>query len=357
MKKDKIKILFVLPSLRPGGAERVVSFIASKINRNNFLPTLVILGFKKDAAYEIPNTNLVFLNQNRTLTAIPALFSLIKKESPDIVFSSIGQLNALLGCFSLFFKKTKFVGRAASIFSSFDSHNKNVKKINLNSFYRFAYQRLHAVICQSEDMYNEVQKKMGTKETKMFKIPNPAREDIRFTKNREGSDKLRCVTVGRLSPEKGHLRVLEALNSLGIAFQYTIIGSGVEETKIKDLVKHLKLDKHVTYIPFTKEVDKYLGENDVFLQGSFSEGFPNALMESCLAGTPVLAFDCPGGTKEIVQHGINGYLAKDSHDFTKRLHQIASKEWHPNEIRQSVLDKFSADIILNKYEELFRKLL
>ena len=44
----------------------------------------------------------------------------------------------------------------------------------------------------------------------------------------------------------------------------------------------------------------YLSDSDFFIQGSYVEGFPNSVLESCSVGTPVIAFNCPGGTKEII---------------------------------------------------------
>mgnify|MGYP000064476028 CR=1 FL=1 len=66
--------------------------------------------------------------------------------------------------------------------------------------------------------------------------------------------------------------------------------------------KELSLIQFIKHIPFTSNVNDYIAENDMFLQGSYVEGFPNALLESCVVGTPVLAFNVPGGTKEIIEN-------------------------------------------------------
>ena len=52
-----------------------------------------------------------------------------------------------------------------------------------------------------------------------------------------------------------------------------------------------------------------------FIQGSYVEGFPNAVLESCSVGTPVVAINCPGGTKEIIEHATNGFLVVSDDDF------------------------------------------
>jgi hypothetical protein len=68
--EKKIKILFILPSLRAGGAERVVSFIAQNLNTTKFSPVLLIIGYEKDAAFSIEDIETHFLNKSRVLDGI-----------------------------------------------------------------------------------------------------------------------------------------------------------------------------------------------------------------------------------------------------------------------------------------------
>src|SRR5690606_663346 len=102
-------------------------------------------------------------------------------------------------------------------------------------------------------------------------------------------------------------------------FNYTLVGNGVDRDEIFAHAKNLGLTDNIKHIPFTNEVATYLKENDVFLQGSFVEGFPNALLESCAVGTPVIAFKAPGGIDEIIENGINGFIADDKDDFLAKL--------------------------------------
>ena len=54
------KLYFVLPSLRAGGAERVISYLASNLNKSEFDVTLIIVGKEKDAAYNVKDIPVFF---------------------------------------------------------------------------------------------------------------------------------------------------------------------------------------------------------------------------------------------------------------------------------------------------------
>ena len=128
----KIKIMFILPSLSAGGAERVISFVSQNIDKDRFDSLLVVAGFKKDSAYDVSHVDVKYLNKSRILTAIPSIIGNIKKHKPQIVVSSISHVNTAMSMLSPFFRNTKFVGREATVLSK----RSNEKKIRQWSPFR-----------------------------------------------------------------------------------------------------------------------------------------------------------------------------------------------------------------------------
>jgi len=119
------------------------------------------------------------------------------------------------------------------------------------------------------------------------------------------------------------------------------------------LVEKYGLSDKVDFIPFTHNVLGELVAKDYFIQGSYVEGFPNALLESCSVGTPVIAFNAPGGTKDIVINGENGFLVENENDFSSLLNNLERlKAIDRNMVKLSVINKFSSEKILSQYEEL-----
>lgn len=356
---NKTRVLFILPSLRAGGAERVISFIAQQLNPNEFDAKLLILGFEKDAVYKVDQIEVEFLNKPRLVSAIPTLFLKLWKENkrPLIVLGSISHVNILLGFFSFFFRRTKFVGREASVVTKMNEFTTG-RSNTMVSLMKLFYTKLNAIICQSNDMVIDFYQKLGIDKAKLKLINNPITAHIDLIRHKRKDDELHFVTVGRLSAEKGHLRILNGLAKIKkYNFSYHIIGSGPLKELIETKSKELGIADKITYTPYTANVLEEVAKCDYFIQGSFVEGFPNALLESCTVGTPVIAFDAVGGTKEIVDNGVNGFIVKDEDDFAVLLNDVEKLRSIDNDkVVTFVVDKFNAKKIIETYETFFKSL-
>ena len=352
----KKKILFILPTLTAGGAERVISFIAQNINQTKYDSKLLVTGYEKDAAYDIVNIDVEFLEKKRVLNAVSNIFWHLLKHKPHVVVSSIGHLNTVMGIMSPFFLKIKFIIREASIISLMSKiHSEPIdkKRFSIHDILsRSSYKMVDTIVCQSKDMADDFINIYNVKNQNVTIINNPITNLPPLKEiNTDFKKPIRYLTVGRLSKEKGQLRIIELLAKLKFQFHYTIIGDGPLKDRILEAIKKNHLEEKFTYIPFTNDVSKYMALSDMFLQGSYVEGFPNTVLESCCVGTPVLAFNVPGGTKEIIQHKVNGYLVESEEDFFFYLNNALP--FDPQKVRASVETKFDKMNILKQYESLF----
>jgi glycosyltransferase involved in cell wall biosynthesis len=357
--EKKIKILFILPSLKAGGAERVISFIATHLNNQKFESIMIVIGKKEDAVYQTKNIEVHYLNKGRVLTAIPILFRNILEIKPKIVVGSITHVNRVLAMFSFLLPTIKFVGREAGVMSVMSKFTPTQHKL-LRSILKKYHKYLDAVICQSNDMLNDLKQYNTINESKLVVINNPITDDFQLKKNGSylKNDIIKYITVGSLHKRKGHLRLLNVLKKVNHPFHYTIIGSGEELENINKSIKELNLSDKVTHIPYTNKVSDYLRENNLFLNGSFVEGFPNVLLESCAVGTPVIAFNAPGGINEIILEGVNGFIVNSENEYVQKLNWIYTNyDFKPKAVNQSVTSRYSKEYILSQYEDLFTNLI
>lgn len=359
MATNKIKITFILPSLAAGGSERILSFVAQNLETNIFETTLLITGYEKDTVYKTDGLHLIYLNKSRVLKSVSSLFSHFKKENPNIVVSSIVHLNTLVAFISICFPKIKFVAREASVLTLLDKYNPYTKSAFPKWMIKLAYKFIDRIVCQSKDMQTDMVTNYGVPNKKTVLINNPITKLYPLkTRVRNSSEPLKLITVGRLSKEKGFDRLIKALAEVHFNFEYTIIGDGVEKDSIMELIDQNNLTNSINYISYTDQVAHYLSESDLFLQGSYVDGFPNVLIESSVVGTPILAFQAPGGLKEIVEHGKNGYVVNTSDKFVNQLNDIhANYTFKPEVVSNVVKDKFSSDKIMIQYTNLFKSLI
>ena len=104
---------------------------------------------------------------------------------------------------------------------------------------------------------------------------------------------------------------------------------------------------------FQGELTPYYRQASATLLTSLFEGFPNVLVESISLGTPVVAFDCPCGPREINQEGDNGSLAEylSVDDCSEKLAQLLQNSLAPKQVSQSLMHLKRATI-LDQWEEL-----
>lgn len=354
MKTKKKHIMFVIPSLAAGGAERIFSFLAQALDKDKLYCTLLVIGSEKDNVYDVSNVDTIYLDKDRISRAVFGIVKVLQNKKPDVVVSSIAHLNTLMAGISLLFPKMKFIAREANVLSVLTQYN-NGGFLPKNSVV-MAYKRFDKIIAQSKDMMQDMIAHYDVKKEKIVLINNPVTSNFKL-KPQQNNTPLRFITIGRLSKEKGHDRLLKVLSKLQFNFEYTIIGSGIEKEAIIELAKSYKLLEHIKFISYTKAVEQELTAHDVFLQGSYSEGFPNVLLESCMVGTPIVAFDAPGGLNEIIEQGKNGYIANTEEEFINLLKELnQSFTFDVKAVRKVVSEKFDTQKILNAYETLFLSL-
>jgi len=126
-----------------------------------------------------------------------------------------------------------------------------------------------------------------------------------------GPEKRIILTVGRLSSEKDHGTLLEAmrrLRDMAPEAHLAIVGDGPERLRIEETIRALGLTGSVTLTGQVPSAEPYYGIAEVCVLSSLSEGSPNALLEAMAAGVPVVA-TAVGGIPEMVSHGESALLA------------------------------------------------
>ncbi|WP_176465465.1 glycosyltransferase [Croceivirga radicis] len=355
-------IYFVVPSLSSGGAEKVLTFLAKSFNNQKYKSKLIVIGFQSDTVYDTNGIDILYLNKKRVSQSVLDLYLLIRKNRPDIVFGTLSHINSLLGLISFVTPKTKFIGRETIIGSTQKDHiaQNGIKSSIFNIIAKIGHKGLDTLVCQSKDMQIEVLKRKLVAKHKLAVINNPIQDGFKV-KNRipAFTNNWIFITVASLAKRKGHLRILEALKDLDIDFIYKIIGSGEELENIMKTARLYNLEKKIEHIPFTTRINELLMDSHLYLQGSYVEGFPNALVESLATGTPAVVFKAPGGINEIMINNVNGFIVSESKEMESKILKITKEIdcFKPEKVSSTITYRLNKTKILQQYDLLFAKLI
>jgi glycosyltransferase involved in cell wall biosynthesis len=148
-----------------------------------------------------------------------------------------------------------------------------------------------------------------------------------------GFDPLRLVCVGRIEPIKGIellVRTVRRLHERGTTCQLQVIGDGSQRSQLEALVAKLRLGEAVTFLGSLgqRDVQRVLAYSDVFVSGSYQEGFSLALLEGLASGLPAVVTDV-GSARDVVQDGITGFVVnrRDPDLFAGCVAAAASARW------------------------------
>lgn len=355
----KISIIFLLPDLETGGAERIVTTIANHLPREKFEPKIMLL--RKEGGYLDflkEDVEIIDLKTPRIRHSLKPILKEIRKRKPDIVFSGFGEVNAYLALFIKLFPKTKFIARETNVVSQ------HVTRKEIKFFYKF-YNNYHKIICQSDDMQNDLVENFKIRKEKLIKINNPVDfdfidEKLTISEKPESfKDNFKnVVAIGNLSSRKGFDNLLKVFNHLkSKKIKLHILGDGRDKEVLYQMKSDLKLE-NVIFQGQQKNPYQFLKFADLFILSSRYEGFPNVLLEAGACGTYSLANNCPGGITEIIQSGINGEISniENHQEFADKILSITKESHDKIAIRNSISTRFSKDFILKKYEDVFTKL-
>jgi glycosyltransferase involved in cell wall biosynthesis len=355
--ETRTKILLITPTLECGGAEKFVSLFCNHINTQQFSVCLVVVNNARPF-YTITNPaiEIIDLKKDRVLFSLYAIKTVVKKYQPAVIFSTANHLNVYLGIFrNRFNKGIKFIARESSIVS-INSQRTTMPKL-YNSLVKKYYRRFDHIICQSTYMQQDLCKNYNVAENKTSVIHNATAENSNGRPAMPADDsgkQYKFITVGRLSEEKGIERLVHAVGLLSMPFQYFIIGDGIKKNDLQKLINELQLQDKIFLAGEKTDPFSGMEDADLFLIGSYYEGFPNVLAEAGVLGIPAIAFRAPGGIAEIIEEGENGILVDDNDllGYATAIKKGVSTNFNRQKITETTKKRFSIEAMMAKLEAL-----
>ena len=316
----KEKLLLISPMLHQGGFERVCITTARLLKP--YYDVSIVIFDDADIAFDIRGLSIINIHlgvRNGKLAKITNLMrravrvrKLKQRMKPVIAYSfgpSANMVNAL--------SKTSLT----SVFLGLRGYQDVADDPKMKLYVRKA----DRIICCSKEIEAIVQEKYGYLQTATLYNPYDAEGITELSKEKvtdlpwkmEDEDRPRIlIGVGRDDPIKGFWHLIKAFYLVQKEIpqmRLIIMGDGSFE-QAKSLVSELQLEQKVYFPGVRKNPYKYLAVSEMFLLSSYTEGFPNVLVEAMILGRPLISTDCRTGPAEILDHGKYGILVPDMGD-------------------------------------------
>lgn len=366
----KIKIFFFIYRLGGGGAARTLLNIVNYIDKNKFDVTLITLNFDYNYDQFVhEDVRFVKLRTKRLRSSIFELAQLLKKEKPDILFSTVLTYNivAILAKI-LSFTKTKVIVREAALLGG-TSKKENFKLAVAGRLYTFTTR----VVALSYGVKDNLMHRYKVPENKINVIYNPVDlVHIHAEMNQPLSNEINTimeryhkvlVTAGRFVQEKDQHTLLRAFAKVKDVDNscLIILGEGELEASLKKEAKDLQIDDRVYFVGFQENPYAIFKRADVFVLTSTTEGFGHVLVEALATETIVVSTNGKPGVEEVLDNGKYGLLCEvgNVNDVAEKLTQAMN--FCEEERQQAITlgmeraNEFHAAKIVSQYEAMFQQ--
>jgi len=362
MKLSTKRVAFFLPYLGGGGAERVIVNLAQGFAKHGFRVDLILAKVEGPYLSQLsPRVQVVNLGSRRVLYCLPSLVRYLRRQRPQAMLSTLSHANII----ALWAKKiarvpTRLVIRETVTVRINAAHAPTLKGKLMPYLIRFFYSWADVVVANSYEVATDLFK-VGLSPEKIKIIYNPvvtpelsvkAEEPLNHLWFRPGEPPV-ILGVGRLTKQKDFSALIQAfaLVRKKCPARLMILGEGEERPKLEALVRELGLEEDVALPGLVDNPYKFMKRAAVFVLSSRWEGLPNALIEALALGTPVVATDCPGGVREILEDGKWGYLVPigDIKALANAILNALYKPQFPEGAIGRMAQRFGLDYVVMEY--------
>lgn len=353
-----MKIDFLVNSLVPGGAERVLVILANYFKKKGH--DVSIITFNEPEVWK-PNEDIRRIRlhhgniKNHIIRSLKNLiqYYYYKNNRPDVLISFMIQTN-LIGI---------LVSRLFGIKIISSEHNNHLKKTDFvgrfTRNYAYKFSNVLTVLTDFDKNFYEKRK------INVHVMPNPCTFKAFQEKERSRSKVILAVGALNRYHHKGFDNLINMIGPIlrkNSDWKLKLVGGGEEGTTyLKELALKNNINDKVLFEGFSTKVSEIMRDSEIYIMTSRWEGLPMVLIEAMSQGMVCISYDCITGPSEIIKHNVNGILVEDQNSEQMCLELDAlinlpekRKILAKNAIES--LDRFHIENIYNKYLKIFEEL-
>jgi glycosyltransferase involved in cell wall biosynthesis len=338
-----MKIVQVIPSLRKGGAERLILDISKQLTLLGH--EITIICFREENDYpelslsltiEVIPSQVVYSITGSNAISTAKFDERLREINPDILHSHLLEAefvtrhNPLQGILYV----THWHGcHPPTNKRSFSDHFKKDTWWNINSIHHLKqnYTKCdNQFLCISEFIRGYVQRALNLDTCRLNVILNGTDlSNFSYQKQAKNEERFSMVAVGSFHIYKNQIFLLKVMKQLKDAgktnFLLQLLGDGAERETLEAFVDRNKLNDMVEFLGYVSDPGYYMNRANTLVHSAIDEPFGLILLEAMSCHLPIVAFNS-GGIPEIVQHEKTGLLTRvnDITAFSNALEKLQS---------------------------------
>ena len=319
-------VLFFVPCLGGGGAERQIWRLACNLDRRAFLPEIAVArpggAYERSLHGDVPLFPLVSRQARSSmanmLKAVRPLSRLVSQRRPCLLVSTLNHAN-IASAIAIRRSAAPQTAHIACIQNNLSAELADLP-LPLRGAYRLLLPRVlrgaDGIVAISEGVAEDLISRYPDLEGRIRVIYNAGVDPLVAGLAGEPLGKGEpqgplLLACGRLERQKDYPTMLRAFALVKEKIkdaELWILGEGALESELKALAKKWSVGEKVHFLGFQQNPFKFMRRADLFLLSSRWEGFGNVLIEAMACRTPVIASDCEFGPREIIAFSGAGIL-------------------------------------------------
>lgn len=319
------KIAIFLPSLRGGGAERIMVTLANEFALRGYAVDLVLLEAVGPYLSEVsPKVIIRDLATPRALRSVPRMVGYLRRHRPDVVLSALSHINVVaLVSRALGRCKCRLIVSERNTLSEELERMSKVKRKLLYRCMRITYRWADHITAVSHGVAEDLVATLRTALPRISVVYNPVvspslKKQSRMTVDHPwlqecgAGDGVSPVVlgVGRLCHQKGFDILIDSIARIRKSrpVRLIILGEGEARGELERQIMDLGVQDFVSLPGYVNNPFSYMRACSVFALSSRWEGLPGVLVQAMACGARVVAADCKSGPQEILEGGRWGTL-------------------------------------------------
>lgn len=364
------KVMFFLPTLGGGGAERTVIQLANSFAEQGLNIDLAVCNLNGDKGKLLSEVNkkinLINLDCGRVANAIFSLKNIMQSQQYNCVVATQTHANIICAVAKkLANVKTKLIFREVSTPSK-NIKNKGLSKFILKILVKLTYSAADNIVCVSNGVLDDFLDYYGYSKNNLVTIYNPVIDDAYFKKLKapvkhrffDKNNKV-ILAVGRLTEAKNFGFLIQSFHALYQQYPNTrliILGEGELRAEFDALVQGLGLQDVVDLPGFDSNPYAYFKYAELFVLSSNWEGLPGVLIQALASKIKVVSTNCPSGPMEILMNSKFGLLVEcdDVAAMVSAMNQALFGNYieYSNTEFEQHCQQFYKENVLNRYLEM-----